>query len=259
MIFVKELQDTARLKCDRFSRRMDTQKTPIETIGIIMDGNRRWARAHGRMTHEGHVAGMETLRTLAREVERAGDVFGIKNVILYAFSEENWNRTKEEVDQLLALLEQAVAEIKSELQKDSSLSKKVRLRMIGDRSRIPSTLVTAIEEIERTTEGSNKLTIAIALSYGGRTEIVSAVNKLIGAGHSAITEEMISSTVWTEGIPDPDLIIRTSGEQRLSGFLTWQSVYSELYFTPTLWPDFTYAELEKILTEHQSRERRYGT
>jgi undecaprenyl diphosphate synthase len=230
-------------------------KTEIpKTIGVIMDGNRRWAKSKNLPVYEGHTAGYEKLKDFARWAKEAG----VKNVIAFAFSTENWERKKHEVDFLLMLFRKMVIEEAEELKKE-----KARIIFLGDLDKFPKDIAVAARKLEEDTKKYAKnQTIGLAVSYGGRAEIISAVKKLVKEkGVKAIdklNEKMFSTCLFTKDIPDPDLIIRTSGEMRLSGFLTWQSVYSELFFTKTNWPALTKKEFYKILKEYVSRERRLG-
>lgn len=224
----------------------------IQSIGIIMDGNRRWARSRGLDAGDGHKAGYEALVSLARELPRLRAEYGLRYVTIYAFSTENWNRSEEEVNTLLSLFKRGMEHIADELD-----SIDVAVRAIGDLARFPDDLQKSLRAIEEKTTYNTGGVVAFALSYGGRAEIMHAARSL-AAESGDITEERFDAALWTAGIPDPDLIIRTSGEMRLSGFLPWQSVYSELFFVDTLWPDFTVADLEKIFAEYAERERRHG-
>ncbi len=231
-----------------------SQKTP-ECIGIIMDGNRRWAKSKGLPTFAGHEKGYEVMKNT---VEWAKDL-GVKNIIFFAFSEENWKRTEEEVSYLMGLIRRMLVE-----ETKDAIENKVRLKYIGDLSKFSDDIARGMKDAEEKTEQCDAITVAIAVSYGGRQEIVRAINKMIAdglpakAGKKGITIEDMNAYVDTADMPDPDIIIRTSGEQRLSGFLTWQSVYSELFFTNTLWPDFSREEFGSIVDEYSNRERRLG-
>lgn len=218
-------------------------------IGIIMDGNRRWAKARGLPALKGHEAGVETLKSIVRA---AKDV-GVKNLIFYTFSTENWKRAAEEVQGLMALFRHA---IKKEFPKIAE--ENVRIRFIGDLLRFDADLQKEMARIEEETKMHDGGTVAFALSYGGRAEILAAVNLAIEKGERDVSEEAFSKLLWTHDMPDPDIIIRTGGEHRLSGFLTWQSVYSELFFVDTYWPDFSKDEFYAILKQYASRERRLG-
>lgn len=224
----------------------------ISSIGIIMDGNRRWARARGRSSSDGHRAGYDALLKLAREFPRLRDEYGLKYVTLYAFSTENWKRSPEEVDALLALFEKGMDELGKRLHEMD-----VSVRAIGDTSRFPEHLQDLLRGIEEKTKNNTAGTILFALSYGGREELVHAAQTLIKEG-GEVTEERFERALYTNGVPDLDLIVRTSGEQRLSNFLPWQSTYSEFFFVDTLWPDFTVQDLEAIFKEYGERDRRRG-
>lgn len=218
-------------------------------IGVIMDGNRRWARARGKLSIDGHAAGYEKMKDMLEWAREAG----ITHVILYAFSSENWNRSPEEVSYLMKLLKRACVDEADYFKKQNA-----RIRIIGDRSRFSKDIIEAIQYAEEQTKNCTGETLVLAVSYGGREELVEAARKLCGKAPSEITKETFAENLWTNGIPDPDLIIRTSGEQRLSGFLLWQAAYSELFFTETLWPDFTRAEFEKALMFFASTKRNFG-
>ena len=220
-----------------------------ECVGIIMDGNRRWAKAKGLPTLDGHRAGYEKLR----EVLDWSKEVGIKNVTVYAFSTENWNRTKEEVGYLMNLFREVVAQmVKDALENDT------RMIFLGERSHFDTDILHSIEDAERKTKECASLTFGIALSYGGRAEILDAIHRIPREKLATLSEDEFGKLLWTNNIPDPDIIIRTSGEKRLSGFLPWQSVYSELFFTDTFWPAFTRGEFDRILEEYAKRQRRFG-
>jgi undecaprenyl diphosphate synthase len=218
-------------------------------IGIIMDGNRRWAAAHGVPSSAGHQAGYEKLK----EVAAWGREEGIGTAVFYAFSTENWKREQAEVGYLMDLLRLALAENFDSLRKEN-----VRMRFIGQKERFDHDIVQGMERVEEETSRNTGGTVALALSYGGRAEILSAVNRLLSGRVPSVDEETFSARLWTAGIPDPDLIIRTGGERRLSNFLPWQGVYSELAFTDTYWPDFSQDEFRSILADFASRTRRRG-
>lgn len=218
-----------------------------QCVGIIMDGNRRWAKERGLKTFEGHRAGKEVLKKSARFARTRG----VKHLVVYAFSTENWNRSSIEVSYLLSLFQEIFEKELKELGEEGA-----RIRFVGQRERFSKELQKAMETLEKET-AENDFTLWIGLSYGGRSEIISAVEKALSAG-GEITEESFAKNLWTVGMPDPDIIIRTGGEKRLSNFLPWQGVYSELFFTDTLWPDFTPKEFDLILTEFSERERRHG-
>lgn len=224
-------------------------------IAIIMDGNGRWARQRGKERSEGHIAGMNSLRETVRNAAEAG----VKYLTVYAFSTENWGRPQAEVDALMELICKGVEMESEELAKVG-----IRVRTIGDRSRFSDKVKASLEKIEQMTQAGENMTFVLALNYSSRSEMTTAVQniaKRVAAGEikaGEIDEKMISESLYTSFMPDPDLIIRTSGECRLSNFLMWQASYSEFYFTPTLWPDFDKAELEKALEAYSARDRRYG-
>lgn len=224
-------------------------------IAIIMDGNGRWARQRGKERSEGHIAGMNSLRETVRNAAEAG----VKYLTVYAFSTENWGRPQAEVDALMELICKGVEMESEELAKVG-----IRVKTIGDRSRFSDKVKASLEKIEQMTQAGKNMTFVLALNYSSRSEMTTAVQniaKRVAAGEikaEEIDEKMISESLYTSFMPDPDLIIRTSGECRLSNFLMWQASYSEFYFTPTLWPDFDKAELEKALEAYSARDRRYG-
>lgn len=220
-------------------------------VGVIMDGNGRWARQRGLPRIEGHRRGGER----ARELIRILPEYGVRAVTLYTFSLENWQRPEKEIRMLMSMLERYLRKDMNDLVKEG-----VRFRAIGETWRLSEGIQKLIKETEAKTSGNQKLTVVTALSYGGRNEIVRAVRKAMEKGLSPdeVTEESFGELMDTSGIPDPDLIIRTSGEIRLSNFLPWQTAYSEFYFTEKLWPEFDRAELEKALEDYQRRDRRFG-
>jgi undecaprenyl diphosphate synthase len=220
--------------------------TPPICIGIIMDGNRRWAKKHELPTYKGHMAGKDTLKHVIEWASEAG----VQHLICYAFSTENWTRPKEEVVAIEQLLIEGLKHEVEEL-----AEKGIKLRFIGERGRFSEetqTLMTHAEEV--TSEGRH--TLGVALSYGGRAEIVQAAQCAAQSG--VVSEESLAQSLWTTGIPDPELIIRTGGQERLSNFLLWQSAYSELWFTDTLWPDFSKEEFLKALVDFEGRKRNFG-
>ncbi len=219
------------------------------SIGIIMDGNRRFAKAKGIPTLEGHRQGYNKIREVVDWCKEAG----VKYLVVYAFSTENWNRTQEEVGYLMNLLREVMGRMV-----EDAIENDTRLIFLGERDRLDAALCRALEEAEEKTRAGTSFTFGIALSYGGRAEIVNAIHRIPKEKLTMISEEEFSALLWTNEIPDPDLIIRTSGEERLSNFLPWQSVYSELFFTKTLWPDFSCEEFDRILVEYAERDRRRG-
>jgi undecaprenyl diphosphate synthase len=220
-------------------------------IAIIMDGNGRWAQKRGLPRLAGHRAGTENLR----RVIRACVEFGVQYLTIYAFSTENWGRPAEEVEGLMHILEEVIDEELMELHQEG-----VRLKHIGRLERLDPTLREKVMKSVELTKDDNRLTLCIAWNYGGRDEIVCAISHMIedGIKPDEVTTELVSSYLFTADTPDPDLIIRTSGEMRISNFLIWQSSYSEWYVTPTLWPDFGREELHKALISYNQRDRRYG-
>jgi undecaprenyl diphosphate synthase len=224
-------------------------------IAIIMDGNGRWAQARGLPRIAGHRRGAEAVR---RTLTAASEL-GIPYLTLFGFSSENWKRPLDEVDDLMGLLRHYLRGEIAELHKNG-----VRLRVIGDMSRLSPDIVTLIDNAEALTRGNSAANLTIALSYGGRAEIVAAARAIaakVAAGRlpvAAVDEDLIAGHLFTADLPDPDLLIRTSGEQRLSNFLLWQCAYAELVFTKTLWPDFGRGDLEQAIADYCCRERRYG-
>jgi len=226
-------------------------ENPPRHIAIIMDGNGRWARKRGLPRIAGHRAGTENLR----KIIRACVDLGIQYLTIYAFSTENWARPKEEVAGLMGILEDVVENETAELNSEG-----VQIRHMGRLEQLNPRLQKKITQAIDLTKNNQHLILSIAWNYGGRDEILQAVRKIISEGVPAgkVDEKLISSHLFTADIPDPDLIIRTSGEMRTSNFLMWQSAYSEWYFTDTLWPDFSREELRKALQDFELRERRYG-
>ncbi len=220
-------------------------------VAVIMDGNGRWAAKRGQPRLVGHHAGTENLR----RVIRACVEFGVKYLTIYAFSTENWGRPKEEVEGLLNILEDVIDRELAELHSEG-----VQLRHIGHLDALPSMLREKVLKAIELTKNNDRLVLSLAWNYGGRDEIVCAIREIINEGIPAedITPDIVSQHLFTAGIPDPDLIIRTSGEMRISNFLIWQGAYAEWYVTPTLWPDFGRDELREALVEYSRRERRYG-
>ena len=218
-------------------------------IGIIMDGNRRWARERNLPTLEGHKKGLGNFDKVAHWVRDAG----IAHLAVYALSTENWNRSKEEVAYLLELFDSAIGDAFGRLRDEG-----VRLHFVGDLERFPEKLREKFAKLEAESAEHDEFHVWICASYGGRLEITQAARDVANKGEN-ITEESLRSAMWSAGMPDPDLIIRTGGEKRLSNFLLWQAAYAELFFTDTYWPAFTQEELQAILNEYAQRERRYGT
>ncbi|MFH0877103.1 MAG: isoprenyl transferase [Candidatus Omnitrophota bacterium] len=235
-------------------RKVGQQNIPVH-VAIIMDGNGRWARKHRRPRSEGHRRGM----AMVREVIKAAADAGVKFLTIYAFSSENWKRPKDEVGFLMQMCEDMIG---AEL--PYLLKNRIRLRHIGRLSDLPSSLQRTIAEAQSATAGFERLSVQLAFNYGARQELLEAVRHIIADVQrdniqaSRIDEQTFSKYLTTRDIPDPDLLIRTSGEQRISNFLLWQSCYSELYFTKTLWPDFNKREFWRALKDYQSRKRRFG-
>jgi undecaprenyl diphosphate synthase len=224
-------------------------------VAIIMDGNGRWAAARGLPRGEGHRRGVEALR---RTVRAAGDL-GIDYLTIFSFSAENWSRPPTEVRELMALMRRFIRHDLADLHRNG-----VRVRVIGERENLDSDIRHLLDEAEELTSDNDKLVLVVAFNYGARQEIARAAQRIaaaVAAGDlavSAVTADKIASYLDAPDLPDPDLIIRTSGEQRLSNFLLWQAAYSELVFVPTYWPDFDRAALESAITEYRRRERRFG-
>lgn len=231
--------------------KLDKKRIP-KHIGIIMDGNRRWAVKRGLSAIQGHEAGV---KALAKIVDHCLDL-GVDTLTIYALSTENWRkRAKKEVEGIFNLLTKLVEEKKEEYKK-----KGVKLAVLGDFQAFPRKVVRAIEEMLKIVKTHERLKVNVALNYGGRDEILRAVKRIVKEEipSEKIDEKTFGQFLWTNGEADPDLIIRTGGEMRLSNFLLWQMSYSELYFTDTLWPNFTPAKLDKAIIEYQRRTRRFG-
>ncbi len=233
---------------------LDKNNIP-QHVSIIMDGNGRWAKKRGNPRIFGHKNGVKAVR---ETVEAAGET-GVKYLTLYAFSTENWNRPKAEVDALMSLLVNSI-----ENETENLIKNKVRLQTIGCRESLPDNVNRKLDAIIANTSNGTGLTLILALSYSSKFEIIEAVKKIankVAAGNLSeeqIDEKLISDYLQTASFPDPDLMIRTSGEYRLSNFLLWQSAYSELYFTPVLWPDFRKQDFFEAILDYQKRERRFG-
>jgi len=220
-------------------------------VAIIMDGNRRWARQHGLQEIEGHAAGVEAIRGLLKHAVRRA----VPVLTLYAFSRENWARSDDEVIGLFGLLEDAIRSETPELREQG-----VRVQLLGRLDELPAATRASIDGALRETSDGNRLLLNIAFNYAGRTELVDAVRKLIASDvdPETVDEATINDALYTAGMPDPDLVIRTGGEQRLSNFLIWQSAYAEFYWCETLWPDFGPEAFDAALLEFARRHRRYG-
>ncbi len=220
-------------------------------VAISIDGNRRWARNQGTAELEGHAAGVEAIRGLLKHAVRRG----VPVLTLYAFSRENWARSDDEVVGLFGLLESAIRSETDELREQG-----VRVRILGRKDELPEETRRSIEGALEATEGGERLLLNVAFNYAGRTELVDAVRALIASGDppESIDEARVSAALYTAGLPDPDLLIRTGGEQRISNFLLWQSAYAEFYFCDTLWPDFGPDAFDAALLEFARRQRRLG-
>lgn len=220
-------------------------------VAIIMDGNGRWATSRGLPRMMGHRAGTENLRSIIK----ASVEFGIQYLTIYAFSTENWGRPNDEVEGLMHILSDVIDNELEELNNEG-----VQIRHIGRIDRMQEDLRRKVLNAVKATRENRRLVLCVAWNYGSRDEIVYAIQHLIADGKQIeeIDEDLVSQYLFTAGIPDPDLVIRTSGEMRISNFLTWQSAYSEWYFTPTLWPDFDKEELRKALEDYSQRDRRFG-
>lgn len=218
-------------------------------VAIIMDGNGRWARKRGLPRILGHRAGMKSVK---RVIKSASEM-GLEYLTLYAFSTENWKRPAKEVSALMSLLKEYIQIEGENLKKNN-----IRVNVLGDISKVPADSRAAIEKIVSETAANSGLSLNIALNYGGRQEILRAVNNIIKDGLCNVDDKTFSNYLYTRGMPDPDLLIRTSGEYRISNFLLWQMAYTEIYITKTLWPDFDKKELLKALDNFSSRQRRFG-
>ena len=218
-------------------------------VAIIMDGNGRWAEQRGLPREEGHREGAESVREVTRTARR----LGVGALTLYAFSAENWGRPEPEVEALMGLLAQFL-----EAEREEMMQNGIRLRAVGELERLPEPVRAKLAAVRAETAGNAGMTLTLALSYGGRQELVAAAQKAAAARGPALTAEDLEAALWTAGLPDPDLIVRTSGERRISNFLLWQCAYAELYFTETLWPDFRGRELCLAIADYQGRQRRFG-
>lgn len=221
---------------------------PIQCIGFILDGNRRWAKARGLPTLEGHARGFDNLKVIAKSVRTRG----IPHMIVYAFSTENWLRSPEEVAYLMEIFRTMIVDTTKELGAEG-----IRIRFVGQRERFAPDMQESMKAAEAETAGNSAMTLWVCLSYGGRAEIVAAARVLAASGGS-LDEDSFAASLWTAGMPDPDIVVRTGGAQRLSNFLLWQAAYSELFFVEPCWPDFDDTILDAVLAEYAERERRHG-
>ena len=233
-----------------FKEKIDTNNLP-KHIAITMDGNGRWAKTKGKLRIFGHKSGVKAVRDT---VEGAAEI-GINFLTLYAFSTENWNRPKKEVDSLMSLL---VSTINKETK--TLMDNNVKLTAIGDLNSLPKKCQEELQESIEKTKNNTKTTVILALSYSSRWEILNAIKQIVkeGIAEDQVNEDLFSQYLTTKGVPNPELLIRTSGEQRISNFLLWQIAYSELYFTDVLWPDFRREDLFEAIVKYQIRERRFG-
>ncbi|PKM63016.1 MAG: di-trans,poly-cis-decaprenylcistransferase [Firmicutes bacterium HGW-Firmicutes-21] len=218
-------------------------------IAIIMDGNGRWAKKRLLPRTAGHKAGFDNFVSTVNECAR----IGVSYLTVYAFSTENWQRERDEVDELIRLMNNGITKYMPEM-----IENNLRLRILGDLSMFDTDSQDMLKNSVQTLSGNTGMLLSICISYGGRQEILQAVNRLLAEGRQNITEQDLASCLYSAGIPDPDLIIRTSGELRTSNFLLWQSAYSEYYFTDVLWPDFKKDELHKAIESFATRSRRFG-
>lgn len=224
-------------------------------VAIILDGNGRWAKANGKLRSQGHKAGADNVET----INDALTEMGAKYLTVYAFSTENWKRTEDEVSYLMSLMKRYLIRNKKD-----AIERRTRIRVIGDKERLAPDLQELIREVEADTAHLDRFNLTFAINYGGRDEIVRAVRYIAEEAASgrldpeSIDEALFASYLDTADLPDPDLLIRTSGEERISNFLPWQIAYSEMYFTPVYWPDFTIEELKKAILSYAGRERRFG-
>lgn len=228
-----------------------TRKAAPQHVSIIMDGNGRWAQERGLDRTAGHVEGVRSVRVIAEQAVK----MGIKYLSLYAFSEENWGRPQSEVDAIMRLMFQSI-----EAEVETLMDNNVRFRVLGNRARLSSALNAAIDGLEQMTEHNSAMTMIVFMSYSGKWDIFQAAQHMASdiVEGRAVRMEDFDNYLVTSGVPDPDLIIRTSGEQRLSNYLLWQSAYSEFYFTPILWPDFREEAFREAIEDYCTRDRRYG-
>ena len=220
----------------------------LKHIAVIMDGNGRWAEKQCLPRSEGHQSGLQA----ARQVVESAAALGVKYLTLFAFSDENWHRPQSEISALFSLFTRALADAGEAFNRD-----RICLRFIGERSRFPKSLQVSMNKIEQLTNGGDKMTLTLAIGYSGKWDILNAATKIAASG-GMITEENFSRHLATGEMPPPDLLIRTGGEMRISNFMLWQTAYTELYFTDTLWPDFTSEDLAKAVDSFKRRERRFG-
>ena len=236
---------------ERLVRQIDLKRVPAH-VAVIMDGNGRWAQGRNLPRIEGHRAGIKSVQEIVETSAR----MGVQVLTLYAFSKENWKRPKREVSAVFRILEQY---LKKEYK--IMLENNLRLRVLGQREGLPDGVLKELDRVERMTLDNSRMIVALALNYGGRTEILDAVKSILADDRLApadIDEGLFSGRLYTAGLPDPDLVIRTSGEMRVSNFLLWQIAYAEIWTTPTYWPDFRRRDFFQAVLEYQKRERRFG-
>lgn len=230
---------------------MEKLKIIPKHIGIIMDGNGRWAERRNLPRIMGHKEGIKAVRRTVKAAVK----YGIEYLTLYSFSTENWKRPKEEIEFLFSLMEKNLKKEGENLNKNN-----VKVRFMGRKEELPKNLIEIMDYVENLTKKNTGLNLIFAINYGGRSEIVDCIKRIIENGYKIedINEDLINKFLYLPDVPEPDLIIRTSGEKRLSNFLIWQSAYSEFYFTPVLWPDFDEKEFLKALIDYQKRKRKFG-
>ncbi|EFK95841.1 Undecaprenyl pyrophosphate synthetase [sediment metagenome] len=233
---------------------MSEQETPVPNpvptcVGVIMDGNRRWARTHGLPALEGHRKGYAKLTEMMRWCEEAG----VTHLVVYALSTENWNRSPEEVSYLMDLFRVMLDDLEKERDQ-----KKIAIHFAGDLSRFPHDIASRMEEVHATNPKDAEHHLWVAASYGGKAEVLAGINTLLARGVTKVDERTFCDALWTAGMPDPDIILRTGGEKRLSNFLMWHSGYSELFFLDTKWPDLSKVEFDEVLKQFVNRKRNYG-
>lgn len=232
----------------RKKQKIDFEHLP-KHIAFIMDGNGRWAKCRGKVRTYGHKQGIDAVEKVIKHSQK----LGLEIISFYAFSTENWKRPKEEVDYIFELLRDYLKEHKDDFRENN-----IRLKIVGDITKLPKDLQEAILETTESTKYCTGLLVNICLNYGSRVEIIRAINNIIKDGIKTVDDEIFSKYLQTEGIPDPDMVVRTSGEYRLSNFMLYQCAYSELYFPKIYWPDFKEKELEKAILVYQKRNRRFG-
>jgi undecaprenyl diphosphate synthase len=230
---------------------MNTDSSVPEHLGLILDGNRRWAKANGVTTAQGHRQGYENLKTISRAALK----MGVRYVSAYVFSSENWQRDRQEVKDIMNILTWVLKHEVKQFHKED-----IRLRVIGSKMKLGAAMLTAIHDAEKLTENNTRGTILLCLDYSGQQEIVDAVKKISASGVAPqdISADMIAQNLYAPDVPAPDLIVRTSGEQRLSNFMLWESSYSELMFDKKNWPDFKESDLERVIASYARLQRRYG-